>query len=58
MLKEDWFVVPDGHIYPVMLRKGDILSGVMLEQARELGLIEEETRAPANKAARKVPEKK
>ena len=58
MLKQDWSVVPDGQIYPVNFSKGDILSGALLDQARALGLIEDEKPVIANKAVRKVPEKK
>lgn len=51
MLKQDWFAVPDGQIYPVMFPKGTILTGEMLRRADELGLIEVKAheKAPENK---------
>lgn len=60
MLKEDWFAVPDGEIYPQMFAKGTVLNGNMLARAKALGLVDElpARAAPQNKAAKKAPETK
>lgn len=60
MLKQNWFAVPDGEIYPVMYLAGTMLSGELLARARAMGLIEDQAPAvvddapaPADKARRK-----
>lgn len=53
MLKDDWFAVPAGAIYPVLYPKGTLLEGELLARARDLGLIEVKAheKAPENKRA-------
>ena len=53
ILKQDWLAVPEGAIYPVQYRAGDVLTGELLDRARVLGLIEDKAldAAPENKRA-------
>lgn len=40
ILKQDWLAVPEGHIYPVQFRAGDVLTGELAARAQALDLIE------------------
>ena len=39
ILKEDFFAVPDGEIYPKMYRAGDAVTGQVADAARRNGLL-------------------
>lgn len=54
-LKQDWFAVPDGEIYPKLFVVGTVMTGRDLERARALGLIEEDA---AKDTTRKAPKGK
>ena len=51
-LKQDWFAVPHGEIYPKTFAAGTVMTGRDLERAQALGLIEDEKEA--RRAAKKA----
>jgi hypothetical protein len=55
MLKQDWFAVPAGEIYPQMFTAGTVLTGDLLERAKALGIVDDQ---PQGKAMTGAPENK
>lgn len=58
ILKEAFFAVPDGEVYPVWFQAGDTVTGDVEKAAREEGLISEPQKRAPRKKAMKAPENK